>query len=69
MTYEDAFLLSLGVNVGLVYLNHRINTKYHEMGLIFTNLLFVMKGVADKDLDLKKDSEGNIHIKEKVNGN
>lgn len=68
MTYEDAFLLSLGVNVGLVYLNHRINTKYHELGIMFAKLLFVMKGVADKDIDLKKDSEGNIHIKEKVNG-
>jgi|TARA_R110000868_G_scaffold41771_1_gene142217 hypothetical protein len=68
MTYEDAFLLSVGVNIGLVYLNHRINTKYHEMGLIFTSLLFVVKGVADKDIDLKKDSEGNICIKEKTNG-
>jgi hypothetical protein len=38
------------------------------MGLIFTSLLFVMKGVADKDIDLKKDSDGNIHIKEKANG-
>jgi hypothetical protein len=68
MTYEDAFLLSVGINIGLVYLNHRINMKYHEMGLIFTSLLFVMKGVADKDIDLNKDSEGNICIKEKTNG-
>jgi hypothetical protein len=68
MTYEDAFLLSVGVNIGLVYLNHRINTKYHEMGLMFAKLLFVVKGVADKDIDLKKDSEGNICIKEKTNG-
>ena len=68
MTYEDAFLLSVGINIGLVYLNHRINTKYHEMGLMFAKLLFVVKGVADKDIDLKKDSEGNICIKEKTNG-
>ena len=67
MTYEDAFLLSVGINIGLVYLNHRINTKYHEMGLMFAKLLFVVKGVADKDIDLKKDSEGNICIKEKTN--
>ena len=67
MTYEDAFLLSLGINIGLLYLNHRINMKYHEMGLMFAKLMFVMKAVADKDIDLKKDSEGNIHIKEKTN--
>jgi len=68
MTYEDAFLLSLGINIGLLYLNHRTNAKYHEMGLMFAKLLFVVKGVADKDIDLKKDSEGNICIKEKTNG-
>ena len=48
-------------------MNHRLNSKYHEMGLMFAKLMFVMKAVADKDIDLKKDSEGNIHIKEKAN--
>ena len=68
MTYEDAFLLSVGINIGLICLNHHINAKYHELGLMFAKLLFVVKGVADKDIDIKKDSEGNICIKEKTNG-
>ena len=68
MTYEDAFLLSVGLNIGLIYMNHRLNSKYHELGEVFAKLMFVVKGVADKDIDIKKDSEGNILIKEKTNG-
>lgn len=68
MTYEDAFLLSLGVNIGLIFLNHRVNHRYHEVGEQLVKLMIVLKGVADHEIDIKKDSEGNIHIKEKTNG-
>jgi len=68
MTYEDAFLLSLGVNIGLIFLNHRVNHRYHEVGEQLIKLMFVLKAVADHEIDIKKDSEGNIHIKEKANG-
>jgi hypothetical protein len=68
MTYEDAFLLSVGLNIGLIYMNHRVNHRYHEVGEQLVKLMFVLKGVADKDIDIKRDSEGNICIREKSNG-
>jgi hypothetical protein len=68
MTYEDAFLLSVGLNIGLIYMNHRTTQKYQELGEVFAKLLFVVKGVADSEVDVKRDREGNICIKEKTNG-
>jgi hypothetical protein len=68
MTYEDAFLLSLGVNIGLVFLNHRVNQRYHELGEMFVKLMVVVTGVADSEVEVKRGSDGNIHIKEKANG-
>ena len=69
MTTDDLLLLSIGVNIALLYVNYKLNDKYTELGCMFAKLMFVMKGIADSEVDVSRDRDGNIRIKEKVNGN
>ena len=76
MVLEDILWLSLGINVGLLYYNHRNNTKHKELSAMFSQLMFVMEGLADRQLDIKRRNDGRIEVKdahtptmEKANGN
>jgi hypothetical protein len=35
---------------------------------MFVKLMVVVTGVADSEVEVKRGSDGNIHIKEKANG-
>jgi hypothetical protein len=67
MTDFDALCLSLGINLALLYYQRRLVLRYDELSMIFGKLMKVMQGLADAELDIQRDSEGNIRIKEKAN--
>jgi hypothetical protein len=67
MTDYELLCLSLGVNIAMLYYHRRLVRRYDELSHIFGKLLGIMKGLADSELDIKRDREGNIRIKEKSN--
>lgn len=68
MTDFDLLCLSLGLNLGLLYYQHRLFYKYKELSYVFAQLMSVMNGLADSELVIHRDSEGNIRVKDKPNG-
>lgn len=69
MTEQDALYLSLGLNLALLYYHCKLSKRYDELTHIFGKLMLIMKGLADSELDIKRDKDGDIRIKEKTNGN
>jgi len=67
MTDFDLLCISLGINIAILYYHRRLVHRYDELSMIFGHLMGVMKGLADSELAIHRDKEGNIRVKEKTN--
>lgn len=68
MNTDDILYLSLGVNVGLLYLNHRVSKRFELLSDFMARTMVVMKGIAEGKITLKivGDEVRVINLKENL---
>lgn len=71
MGSDDMLLLSMGINIGLIYINHKLSKKLDHITDFMARTMIVMKAIAEGKITLKiVGTEVHIvNLKENINGN
>jgi hypothetical protein len=64
MTDSDIMILSLFFNTILLFNNWLMHKRYEALGELFGKTVVLVGAIADGKAMPKRDSEGNIRIKE-----
>ena len=64
MTDSDIMTLSVIFNIILLFHNWLMHRRYNSLGELFGKTVNIMGYVADGKAAIKRDSKGDIHIKD-----
>lgn len=64
MTDNDILVLSVIFNIVLVFHNWLMHKRYDRLGELFGKTVVLMGAIADGKAMPKRDSKGDIHIKD-----